>query len=78
MLVWGELTGWLENEGRPITAMDSLIAAIALQGNSCLITRNEQDFEHIGVKIINPWEEAHLRQSGASELQASFRFPSML
>ena len=58
MLIWGELTGRLENEGRPITAMDSLIAAIALQGNYCLVTRNEQDFEHTGVKIINPWKEA--------------------
>ena len=57
MLIWGELTGRLENEGRPITAMDSLIAAIALQGNYCLVTRNEQDFEHTGVKIINPWKE---------------------
>jgi tRNA(fMet)-specific endonuclease VapC len=30
MLVWGELTGRLEKEGRPIKAIDSLIAAIAL------------------------------------------------
>jgi len=58
MLVWGELTGRLENEGRPVTAMDSLIAAIALQGNYCLVTRNEKDFEHTRVKIINPWKEA--------------------
>jgi len=30
----------------------------SLQGNYCLVTRNEQDFEHTGVKIINPWKEA--------------------
>jgi tRNA(fMet)-specific endonuclease VapC len=58
MLVWGELTGRLENEGRPITAIDSLIAAIVLQGNYCLVTRNEHDFRHTGVTIINPWKEA--------------------
>ena len=58
MLIWGELTGRLENEGRPITAIDSLIAAIALQGNYCLVTRNEHDFQHTGVTIINPWKEA--------------------
>jgi tRNA(fMet)-specific endonuclease VapC len=58
MLVWGELAGRLENEGRPITAIDSLIAAIALQGNYCLVTRNEHDFQHTGVTIINPWKEA--------------------
>jgi tRNA(fMet)-specific endonuclease VapC len=58
MLIWGELAGRLENEGRPITAIDSLIAAIALQGNYCLVTRNEHDFQHTGVTIINPWKEA--------------------
>ena len=58
MLLWGELTGRLENEGRPITAIDSLIAAIALQRNYCLVTRNEHDFQHTGVTIINPWKEA--------------------
>lgn len=58
MLIWGELTGRLENEGRRITAIDSLIAAIALQGNYHLVTRNEHDFQHTGVTIINPWKEA--------------------
>jgi tRNA(fMet)-specific endonuclease VapC len=58
MLIWGELTGRLENEGRTITAIDSLIAAIALQGNYRLVTRNEHDFQHTGVTIINPWKEA--------------------
>jgi len=58
MLIWGELTGRLENEGRPITAIDSLIAAIALQGNYCLVTRNEHDFRHTGVTIINPWKDS--------------------
>jgi predicted nucleic acid-binding protein len=58
MLVWGELTGRLEKEGRSIKAIDSLIAAIALQGNYSLVTRNEHDFQHTGVTIINPWKEA--------------------
>jgi toxin FitB len=57
MLIWGELTGRLEREGRQITAIDSLIAAIALQGNCCLVTRNEHDFQHTGVTTINPWKE---------------------
>ena len=58
MLIWGELTGRLEKEGRPITAIDSLIAAIALQGNYRLVTRNEHDFQYTGVTIINPWKES--------------------
>ena len=57
MLLWGELTGRLEREGRPVTAMDSLIAAIALQGTYRLVTRNEHDFKYMGITIINPWKE---------------------
>jgi len=57
MLIWGELTGRLENEGRLITAIDSLIVATALQGNYCLVTRYEHDFQYTGVSIINPWKE---------------------
>ena len=57
MLVWGELTGRLENEGKPLSAIDSLIAAIVLQQNYSLVTRNDSYFQHTGVKIINPWTE---------------------
>ena len=57
MLIWGELTGRLEKEGTPIGAIDSLIAAIALWSNCCLVTRNEHDFRHTGVTMMNPWKE---------------------
>jgi toxin FitB len=58
MLVWGELVGRLENQGKPLSAINSLIAAIVLQQNSSLVTRNDSDFQHTGVKIVNPWKEA--------------------
>jgi toxin FitB len=58
MLVWGELVARMEANGTPIAAIDSLIAAIALQGNYALVTRNERDFVHTGVAVINPWREA--------------------
>lgn len=57
MLVWGELTGRLEMEGKPLSAIDSLIAAIALHGQYTLITRNERDFQYTGVSVINPWND---------------------
>jgi predicted nucleic acid-binding protein len=55
MLVWGSLTANLEQQGKTMTAIDSLIAAIAIQGELDLVTRNETDFEHSGVPVINPW-----------------------
>ena len=57
MLVWGELVGQLEKEGKPILAIDSLIAAIVLQRNYRLVTRNEHNFQYTGVTIINPWKK---------------------
>jgi tRNA(fMet)-specific endonuclease VapC len=56
MLVWGELTASLEVQGRKMPAMDSSIAAIALHGNLSLVTRNEDDFQHAGIPITNPWQ----------------------
>lgn len=58
MLTWGKLTGRLENEGKPMPAIDSLIAAIVLRGNYTLVTRNDEDFQHTGIKVINPWKWA--------------------
>jgi len=55
MLLWGNLIGQLEQNGRPLPAMDSLIAAIALQNSLSLVTRNENDFAGTGVVIVNPW-----------------------
>jgi tRNA(fMet)-specific endonuclease VapC len=54
-LRWGELTGRLEQAGRPAAALDSLIAAITLEGDFTLVTRNEGDFAHTGVRMVNPW-----------------------
>ena len=56
MLVWGELTATLERQGKSMPAMDSLIAAIALQSKLNLVTRNEDDFVYSGVPVINPWQ----------------------
>jgi toxin FitB len=55
MLVWGQLTADLEKQGRRMPAIDSLIAATCLQGRLDLVTRNESDFAHSGVALINPW-----------------------
>jgi predicted nucleic acid-binding protein len=40
----------------PRSYRDSLIAATALVHNMTVVTRNETDFEHTGVAILNPWK----------------------
>jgi toxin FitB len=55
MVLWGELTGRLEPQGRMLPTMDSLIAAVALQNSLTLVTRNEKDFAGTDVTIFNPW-----------------------
>ena len=49
---WGRLLG---SAGRPLPAVDSLLAATALQHDLTLVTRNTADFSDTGVRLINPW-----------------------
>jgi len=51
MLVWGNLIA----QSRTLPAMDSMIAALALHHDLCLVTRNVRDFNDTNVKILNPW-----------------------
>ncbi len=44
--------------GRPANTMDAFIAATALRNNLVLVTRNTDDFEKLGVRLVNPWHEA--------------------
>jgi hypothetical protein len=43
--------------GRPISQFDAMIAAIARSRRAAVATRNKGDFEHCGVRTINPWTE---------------------
>lgn len=43
--------------GRPIGAFDAQIAAICLRHAAPLATRNTDDFEGIGLPLINPWDQ---------------------
>jgi predicted nucleic acid-binding protein len=50
---WGFLTAHC----RTLPAMDSLLAATAIQRHLTLVTRNIKDFQGIeGLKIFNPWD----------------------
>jgi predicted nucleic acid-binding protein len=56
MLIWGELVAHLESIGRPISAIDALLAATALEWQFTLVTRNTAHFAQAGVLLFNPWE----------------------
>ncbi len=54
---WGIMQGKAENEGMPMSSIDSLIAATAYTHNLILVTRNEEDFQASKLSIINPWND---------------------
>jgi len=55
LVQWGKLNERLETKGKTMPAIDSLIAASALDRGLILVTRNVSDFEGTGVEIFNPW-----------------------
>ena len=51
--------GLLAKVGRSVPAIDSLLAATALERGLRLVTRNEKDFHFPGLEVINPWKKQH-------------------
>ena len=49
---WGRLVAAV---GRPIPAIEGLLAATALRHDLAIVTRNVRDFSDCGVQVINPW-----------------------
>jgi predicted nucleic acid-binding protein len=46
-----------EAAGRPISQFDAMTAAIARSRGAAVATRNTNDFESCGIRVINPWTE---------------------
>ena len=53
--IYAELVAQRERTGRPIAMADAQIAAICLAHGASLVTRNEKDFDGLGLMVINPW-----------------------
>lgn len=51
-LVWGEMMAQGRATGRPRSALDTIVAAIAQSNNCVVVTDNVRDFQ--GIEIINP------------------------
>lgn len=54
-LAWGALVGEAMRTGKSRPAIDAQLAATALVNGMVLVTRNEKDFAHTDVQILNPF-----------------------
>jgi toxin FitB len=52
---WGKIVARREAQGRPIHAMDALLAATAEVHELTLVTRNASDFEAAAKSVLDPW-----------------------
>jgi len=52
---YGEIVARWVRFGRPITALDAQIAAIALAHHAAVATRDVGRFADTGVRVIDPW-----------------------
>lgn len=55
-LAYGEIMGAAVRQGRPMSAPDGMIAAIARVNGGRLATRNLDDFATTGLDLMSPWE----------------------
>lgn len=56
ILTWGALVARMKASGKPMAAIDSLIAATAEESGLTLVTRNVRHFVATGVSLFNPWD----------------------
>ena len=54
--LWGKLRGEAQKRGKPLPAIDALLAASAIQHQLILVTDNSKDFEATGVQLFNPFK----------------------
>ena len=54
-ILWGKIQCFAEKKGKPMPAIDSLIAATGIAYDLTVVTRNITAMEQSGVKLLNPW-----------------------
>jgi toxin FitB len=54
---WGFLSADVKRRGKPLSAIDGLLAATALHHNLTIVSRNVADFINTQVPVLNPWKD---------------------
>lgn len=54
--MWGKIQGMAERVGKPMPAIDSLIAATGITHHLTVVTRNISDMKESGAVLYNPWQ----------------------
>lgn len=52
---WGVLAAAAQRKGTPLSIIDGLLSATALEHKLTVVSRNSADFLSAGVPILNPW-----------------------
>ncbi len=52
---WARMRAEAEGVGRPPPVIDSLIAATAISRDCAVVTRNVEDMERCGARVVCPW-----------------------
>ena len=58
LLRWRMLVWEGQKENYTYSQPDALLAATALEHNLGVVTRNSEDFERAGIRLLNPWLQA--------------------
>ena len=56
--VFARLAAEGERAGQPLSFADGQIAAICRTHDAALATRNQRHFSGMGLRLINPWQDA--------------------
>jgi predicted nucleic acid-binding protein len=55
-MIWGKIQAKTELDGKPMPAIDGLIAATGMAHDLTVVTRNIADMEQSSVTLLNPWK----------------------
>jgi len=54
---WGELSAAAARRGVTVSMADGLIGATAIEHSMTVVTRNVDDLEATGARVLDPWED---------------------